>query len=323
MDTNKPNPDPTLEFIWAQYKVWSATASKLKKELTLWRMAAFALTLLGAFTAIVSQNVATLGPEWLSQGLGWISAAAVGIAGYAGGKVLTSDKEKRWIQARAAAQQCKSDAYLYLLQVPPYAGREGETLLFSRVENLIRSLYTIPQVSIPKEAESKDLPLAGYSLHDYLEERIQLQAKEYYFPKAERYRKFVRRAQHWGIGLGIMGFLLGSLGALGKSEYLSVWVAFISTVSASITSFVGANRYQYLAMSFQVTANQLMVLWAKGNRIRGESEEVQKDFIKTCEAILSTENETWIAELSREEARSNTPEGDAIAEGASPGVING
>lgn len=300
--------DPTLEFVWSQYRAWDATSSKLKKELTRWRIAVFSLTALGAFTAILGQNAAILDWENMSKGLGWLSAAAVGIAGYASSKILTADKEKKWIQARSAAETCKSEAYKYILKVPPYSTKEDDITLFNKLENLTRTLYNIPLTTITKEEEVKDIPSSNYSFRQYLSERIHDQARNYYRIKADRYRTLVKRGNNWGIILAIAGFLLGSLSASGETNHFSAWVAFISTLSASLASFISANRYQYLAMSFQLMYNQLMILWAKGSRIAADDMEAQKSFVINAEGILSRENEAWIAELSQEEKKESEAE---------------
>lgn len=308
--------NPSFEFIWSQYRTWTVTAAKLKKELTLWRIAVFILTIGGSLTAILCQDAAHAGWTDTSKLLGWVSAAAVGIAGYASSKILTNEKEKKWLQARAAAETCKSHAYLYFFQAPPYSTREDDASLFYKVESLIRSLSTTPQAYISQQDELKGIPPVTYSFFDYLEDRIHAQARGYYFPKAERYRKIVKRSGYLGILLGGIGFLLGSLGASGTTDQTAVWIAFVSTVSASLTTFITANRYEYMAMSFRVTGSQLMVLWVKGGRIDKEDLQVQKDFIVNCEAILSAENEGWLSELSREkesvsyEARSSNESTD-------------
>lgn len=310
--SNYSKHDPTLEFIWAQYRAWDTTSSKLKKELTRWRIAVFSLTALGAFTAILGQNAAILDWETVSKGLGWLSAAAIGVGGYASSKILTADKEKKWIQARSAAETCKSEAYRYILKVPPYSTKEDEALLFNKLETLTRTLYTIPLATVSREEELRDIPSNNYSFRDYLSERIHDQAKNYYRPKADRYRTLVKRGNNWGIVLAIGGFLVGSLSASGETNHFSAWVAFISTLSASLASFISANRYQYLAMSFQLMYNQLMILWAKGNRIDANDAEGQKNFINNAEQILSRENEAWIAELSREEKKESEDENAPI-----------
>lgn len=296
-------PDATLHFIWSQYRSWADTAVRLKNEISLWRLAVLVLTIVGALAAILSQEFS----EPYGKLAGWISAAAVGIAGYAGSKMLSGDKEKKWIQARAAAQQCKSHAYRYLLKVSPYGNPEDDVLIFKIAEDLIRSLSSIPQLLPKKELELKGVPPEDYSFDDYLRDRIKTQAYDYYSPKAAECAKKLRYATWTGVALSVTGFILGSLGASGQYAHLSVWVAFISTATASITSFVAASRYQYLSMSYKVMANQLMVLWSKGSRIEKHDLEKQRQFISNCEEILAAEGEGWVTEMTRRE-QPETPE---------------
>jgi hypothetical protein len=293
--------DPVLEFIWGQYRTWAATSAKLKRELNTWRAVVLTLTILGALTAILSQQFASM--EWItgSKISGWISAAAIGIAGYAGSKILTADKEKNRLKARAAAERCESYVYLYIFKIPPYSKQEDEAALLASVEDLIKSLFDIPQARIAKEAQLKGIPSATFSFENYLQQRIEEQVDTFYFPKAELYRRRMARGSNLGIVLGITGFLLGMLGTSGNAGQFSIWIAFISTVSASVTSFLAVNRYQYLAMSYQVTGSLLKIMLIRGKRIGKDDLPAQQALIRNCEDILSRENEGWLAEFSREE----------------------
>jgi len=296
----------SFEFIWSQYRIWTATAKRLKRELTIARIAVLVFTLLGSFTAILSQNIAPGSGEVVSKILGWLSATSIAIVGYVGSKILTEEKEKKWLRARAAAETCKSNSFLYLFRVAPYNTTEDDVILFQKIETLIRTLSAIPQATLPTQEELKGIPPLTFTFANYLEERIRKQAKEYYFPKASQYIKYVKRGSQLGITLGLIGFLLGSYGASSSTNNISVWVAFVSTVSASLTTFLTTNRYQYLSMSFQAMGNQLMILWLKGSRIEKNDIQSQYDFIRNCEEILATENEAWLTEFNKTESKEET-----------------
>jgi len=290
--------DTSFKFIWAQYRTWGATAEKLKKELTLWKIIILALSITGAFTAILSQVIDSENYPVVSGTLGWTSAVAIAISGYGSKKILTGEQEKHWLMARAAAETCKSNAYLYLFQIHPYLTPEDDVTLYEKIETLIRELSSVPQVTISQREELRNIPHTTFSFSDYMQERLYKQGQYYYLPKAAIYRKYVTRSGYWSIALGIAGFLLGVYGATSNNA-VSVWIAFVSTVSASITTFISNNRYQYLAMSFRVMATQLKILWMKGRCIAKDDINAQKDFIKNCEDILNSENRAWLSELSK------------------------
>lgn len=296
----------SFEFIWVQYRVWTSTAKRLKRELTIGRIIVLVFTLLGSFSAILSQNIVPGSGEILSKILGWLSAASIAIVGYVGSKILTGEKEKRWLQARAASETCKSNFFLYLFRAVPYDTSENDVILFQKVETLIRTLSAIPQVTLSSQEELKGIPPSSFTFTKYLEERIRKQAKQYFFAKASRYRKYVKRGSQWGMALGLIGLLLGSYGASSSANNISVWVAFVSTVSASLTTFLTTNRYQYLSMSFQAMGSQLMILYLKGSRIKTSDIETQRGFIKNCEEILANENEVWLTEFNKTEPKEET-----------------
>lgn len=288
----------SFEFIWRQYRIWSATSQKLKKELTTSRILVFTLTILGSFGAILGQY-ATDEAGIIHKIFVWASAGAVGASGYIGSKLLTNETEKKWLQSRAAAEYCKSNAFLYQLKVEPYNSNEHDNILFNNVQHLIKSLSSIPQATLSAEEELKGIPSPEFSFDNYIHDRILKQAKGYYLAKAAQYRKLLKSASNVAMAMGSLGFLLGSMGSTGIDNHIGVWIAFISTVSASLTSFIAANQYQYLSISFQATGNQLLALWFTGSRIDKCNIEAQNKLISSCEAILASENEAWMTELSK------------------------
>jgi hypothetical protein len=81
-------------------------------------------------------------------------------------------------------------------------------------------------------------------------------------------KRKMKRNKNIGLSLGVSAILLGALGLTG---WTAGWIAVIATITASITAFAYAGRYQYLIISYQTTANKLerlRVLWeSKGKKI--------------------------------------------------------
>jgi hypothetical protein len=82
-----------------------------------------------------------------------------------------------------------------------------------------------------------------------------------------------------------------------------VWLVVITTVTASLASYLYANRLQYLVGSYTAAARNLDALRVGWQTFGGpEAAAAERDrFILDTEAVLSAENQSWIAEWSRKE----------------------
>jgi hypothetical protein len=92
------------------------------------------------------------------------------------------------------------------------------------------------------------------------------------------------------------------LGAIGASGWTAAWVAVITTMIATLTAYIAAERYQYLIVSYQATARQLDMLktaWlAQG---QPEADVAKRHaFLRDCEEAISIENQGWMARWSEE-----------------------
>lgn len=107
-----------------------------------------------------------------------------------------------------------------------------------------------------------------------------------------------RMKRNKNIGLSLGAIAIG-LGALGLTGWTAGWIAVIATITASITAFAYAGRYQYLIISYQTTANKLerlRALWESKGKVDNDTKERNK-FICECEAVISIENSAWMAEI--------------------------
>lgn len=102
--------------------------------------------------------------------------------------------------------------------------------------------------------------------------------------------------------LGITGAVFGVLClvtymVLNKSKWswTAGWIAVINTVTASITAYAYANRYQYSIVSYQVTSNRLEMLNTRWKTDADTGKRYQ--FIRDCEDDISIENSAWLSEL--------------------------
>ena len=135
---------------------------------------------------------------------------------------------------------------------------------------------------------------SALSADGYVEQRLDDQI-QYYRRRVGEHGVVVGRVRSLTVVLGVAAFVLGALGGAA-----GVWVIVVTTVTASLASYLYANRLQYLIGSYTAAARNLDALRAGWQTFGAESDEAERGrFILDCEAVLSAENQSWIAEWAR------------------------
>ena len=330
--TPPPHPkQPALDYMTRQIDIWNRTAVRKKGITTTWRKRTFVLILLGTFFGLLSQDL-PIPPDWITftdeeqelvnQIFAICSAISVALASYAGTQILTTELETSQIKARSTAEALTVQAYLYLMDAPPYGGPNAEPLLYERVEIILKEVKDIipyiadkkPQVPLGKKL-LRILTLGIYkarpksewvrtfdprmSFDQYFEERVMGQINGYYLKKAAGFQRVVNRGKNMGVILGFVGVVMGSVAATENPE-ASMWIAFLSTASASIASYLHANKYEYLMVSYITTANQLELISAKHKSTTPSNQMGSRKLVAETETIFAMEHNAWISEVARE-----------------------
>ena len=289
----------TVAFLWEQYRTWALTARKLKKVLTKWKVRVFILALLGSFTAVLSDQLLFLGEgNVFSQIAGGISGLSVALSAYAGGEMLSQEREQQWLRSRSAAEAFKRESYLYLLDAPPYHLPNANERIFDRIDELVSQMADVPAATITPEAAVKGLPTQDLSVSDYVNHRVTDQVNSYYRPKTSDYLKILDRAKLASWLLGFVGVIMGTAAANGMNGN-TVWIAFISATTASIAAFISTNKYEYMVLTYQAAANRLLMLSARYEQIDKADDEAQRHFVSEVEQIIAMENSSWVVEVTQ------------------------
>jgi hypothetical protein len=135
------------------------------------------------------------------------------------------------------------------------------------------------------------------SVDDYVRQRVVQQAEEFYLPKVRINAKKLAIGRRLSLILGAAAVVLGLWSA--KSASVAGWVAVIGTITASIAARQYAERYQFLSVSYQATADKLKWLKTKWELDAQSSVDAQHAFIVACEDAISTENSAWMAEWTK------------------------
>lgn len=347
METNTVRKDSarraTLDYLEGQIDIWNRTANYKKRVITVWRSRITWTLLIGATFGLLSEelNKSSWDPSFyigdfhvffeIHNVLAVLSAVFIALSTYAGAKVLSNDLEKSQLKARAAAEGLKVQGHLYAMKAPPYSGKNAEHVLFKRVEIILKEVSTIaPDFSVYKEKHTKIGRFFQFlytgkrdpndenrwiqrfnenmTFSEYLEERVQGQVHGYYRKKASEFQKTISKANAGVLVFGFIGVVIGSIGAT-YSPGLSMWIGLISTATASITSYLHANKYEFLLMSYVSTASQLELISARYVSMKTPSIHTQRRFVAETETIFATEHNAWISEIAGsmdEEIEDNT-----------------
>lgn len=310
-----PNWPATLEFIWGQYRIWSATSRAYQQQLSSWRRLVLYFGIAGALAGTFSSQMGVAGlpteaTKWATVLLAFVSAALLALATYFTTKILTPANEEAWLRARAAAESFKREAYLLLAQAPPYDGPVSDASLKQIKRIISEYVRDLDEEPITPDEKKKGMPKALLSADDYIRDRVREQI-DWYRRRAAEHKTYAGRIKRLSLVLGAAAVVLGLLGApfsaLFKPEATTQWVgvpaaliAVITTVTASLASHLYAGRYQYLVVSYLATARKLeerVLEWD----LSGKSDDERKRFVQDCEGIFAAENSGWMAELSKRE----------------------
>lgn len=300
--SNRDKSNSALAYVWGKYREYALTSRKRKAELTAWRFRVFIFGITGAILGTLCQESIRWGfndisnLRWVSFILGLSSAAAIGLATYFGKELVNPYQEQRWIRSRSVAEALKSEIFLFRSNSPPYDTDKKSEILIENVEELLQKVKDLPTEVISEDQKRKDLPKGDLTVEDYIQNRVNAQINNFYRPRSDELKRKMERNKKIGLSLGFFAVILGALGSTG---WTAGWIAVIGTITASITAFAYAGRYQYLIISYQKTADQLerlRALWYSTGKTDTDTDERNK-FICECERAISIENSKWMIEI--------------------------
>ncbi|HJQ31762.1 MAG TPA: DUF4231 domain-containing protein [Pyrinomonadaceae bacterium] len=285
-----------LDYIWSQYLVWDYTAVKRRASLTLWRWLVLLLGVLGALAATLSTQVAADN----RNKLGILSAVFLGLAAFVSQKVISTKDEEQWVNSRAAAEAFKREAFLLATGAPPY----DAAVSLEPAKAIIAGLGDLVPLSPPEgQRQTEAPPACPMNVDGYITSRVNDQARWY----GRRGGEHGRTLKIIGAVIFILGALAVVLGYMGDNK--APWIAVITTVTATLTAFLFAWRYQYMVVSYNATKRRLearLAEWVASLKTDADTAE-RNQFILECEGILSAENKAWITELNRKDSTASTP----------------
>jgi len=307
--TTPPDPQqdekrPTvLAHFWGQYRDWAATARKQQKSLAAWRLRVLLVGVAAAVLGAVSDPRALPWPEgWPTAGVprsafGVAAGILLGLVALFTRELLGPEREGRWLRARSAAEAFKREGYLLAAGAPPYDGPLTRALL-DRDRGILAGVGDLQEETVADEERLKGMPPCPLSVDEYVELRLDDQTS-FYRRRAREHGTVIGRVRNLTLVLGVAAFVLGAVGG----GAAGVWIVVVTTATASLASYLYANRLQYLVGSYTSAARNLESLRAGWQTFGGPgADKAERDrFILDCEAVMSAENQSWISEWTRKD----------------------
>jgi len=299
-----PSTASLVESAWRDQAIWSEAANRLRTELSTWRSRAAVASVLGAFLATLAGALAGLGDAWWWPRtlLALAGAVILAVVPFVARTKTSKEQVRVWTRARSTSEALKETIYRYLVGAPPFAPEPSPAALVARCQAAKEKVRDLGGLAAAIDPPRKERPLA-LTPEGYAEKRVTDQIEHYYRPKARQNALAAQRLHNLEFVLGLAAVALGAASGLQWLSGLAPWVAVLTTAGAAVTAHLAAARYDHQAMIYFATADRLTGLrdeWlATPDRLAPA--RVAR-FVDDCEHAISTENEAWLAEWTREKS---------------------
>jgi CheY-like chemotaxis protein len=294
---------------WRDQAVWSETANALKRELSWWRNLAAVAGVAGAFLATLAVALPDLGENsrLIQASIALTGAIVLSIVPYVAKTKASRDQVREWVRARSASEALKETIYRYLVGAQPFLPGSQPLELLNRIREVKDTVRDLSIYTASIEPPDKKRPLR-LTIDDYIEKRVNDQIDKFYRPKGRENAIAAKRLHNWEFRLGLLAVIMSAAAGTAATEFpelsaIGSWVAVVTTAGAAVTAHLAASRYDHQAMTYLGTADRLAGLrdeWLTNPKNRDQ--DIINKFVDDIEHAISTENEAWLAEWTREKA---------------------
>jgi hypothetical protein len=280
---------------------WSVTADHLKAGVSRARLAAFALTLIGACAATIASQIPAEQPT-VRNAFAVIGAVALAIVAFLTGRLLTSERIGAWVKVRAAAEALKREAFRYAAGAKPYDdATTAAGLLDQERQKIDAGVAGIVPISPDRPGSS---PRKRLSPDEYRSTRVQGQVN-FYETKSDGAARSAKRLRLAEFVLAAAATVVTAASTItgkqiplmGLSFDIAALTALLTTLSGAVLSHIEASRLDQIATSYAATASRLKDLDVGFAKAKGQL-QAWSDFVNRGEEIIATENQSWIARWS-------------------------
>lgn len=307
-NTETSNEHQIVKSAWRDQAVWSEVANILKADLNKWRYRSKVAGVLGAFLETLSASLTVLGDDfgWLRAIIALVGAIVLAAIPYITKVKTSKERVVAWVRARSASEALKESIYRYLVSALPFEPTSSPSDLGKRCRKVKEKVRDISMHAATIDPPRKDRPVA-LTIDEYVEMRLNGQIEQYYRPKGREKALAANRCRKWEFRLGLLAVTMGAVASaaaatgLPQLSVIGPWVAVVTTAGAAVTAHLAASRYDHEAITYFGTADRLTFLrdewFVDSDRL---NRTIVNKLVDDCENAISTENESWLAEWSRE-----------------------
>ena len=134
-----------IESAWNEYRGWARRSRTLQQSIRNWNTAAAACAALAAVL-----GAATTGRSYATAAsLAALAAVASAVTPILGRHILETGSEARWIRARAAAEDIKSECFAFAAGIPPYDRADRNVVFIQRRNALAEGAFRAGLTPLP------------------------------------------------------------------------------------------------------------------------------------------------------------------------------
>lgn len=249
-------------------------------------------------TSVCSVIAAALGGSTVASGLAVGATALLIILRV---RQRSSHVERRWREARAAAEEIRSLTWRYVAGVRPFASVDmaaNGVVLVDHLGSTVTALSVVPAgvadepfAATSSMAELRAQPL-GARVEAYTDGRVKAQQRWY----AQRQLRYERTAARWDTaffafaGVGLIG-----AGAAVIGDAINV-AGLASTSMAAILSWQAVRQHAALAQSYARAASRLAQLCGRVGHL--DLASGWGDFVDDAEGVIAAEHREWLTSRS-------------------------
>jgi multisubunit Na+/H+ antiporter MnhG subunit len=293
-----PEPSSVLTRTWSDQQRWSYAATRAKRSVYLWRVAALLLSIASALLAALAVSTGDASSD-ISRYLSAASAISIALVAPIVATKLSKGQIRDWVRLRSVSEDLKAQTYLYLMNAGAYADDRDRALVAHRSKVLDAAADLAGSVMADPPAP-RPVPAVA-TISDYLSRRVRAQIDDYYQRQARLQDRRATLARTVGFTLSLVAAALAAISAISAHAQVDVWVAAVTTVTSAILAHAAAARYDFLVVSYLATARRLASLADPFEERVGESDVGPVEigaFVQDCEAAISVENDGWMAAWS-------------------------
>lgn len=250
------------------------------------------------FTSLALAAVFALLPRECIWGLGpWLAVAAFAFPVVLRLSQVEQKAERRWYDARAAAESMKTATWQYAVCGESY--RKGDDTAGDRFRQLVAEICReLPSWQTGTTGEGSLITeqmatIRGGDLSDrasaYIDHRVVNQVK-WYKSKADYNRK---RALRWGIAIVAVEVLAFGIGVLNIVKPLGLdYLGALAAIAAGLAGWKQTKRFNELSEAYAVTSNETFLV---KDSLDTKSEDAWAQSVSSAETAFSREHSMWLA----------------------------